>query len=76
MRLPIATLDRLALRGFRRYKRWTLHDLSEHAGISLSFLYKLEAGAAQPRRGTLYKLARALEVNPEDLLHQELDSHG
>jgi transcriptional regulator with XRE-family HTH domain len=54
-----------------RGKDITQRDLAERAGISLVLVQKLEQGARQASLATLYKLARALDVEIGELLGQK-----
>lgn len=56
------------LQGLRMRKGWNMDRLSEAAGVSRTTLYHLERGdIAKPRASTLYKLAVALGVAPQEL---------
>ncbi|MDB5349025.1 MAG: anaerobic benzoate catabolism transcriptional regulator [Planctomycetota bacterium] len=57
------------IRQLRFTKGWGPEDLAERASISRTALYQIEAGkTGVPRASTLRRLARALGVDPEDLL--------
>jgi transcriptional regulator with XRE-family HTH domain len=49
----------------RRYL--TQRELAARAGMSPATIAKLETNNAEPRPGTLRKLAEALECHPDDL---------
>jgi len=51
----------------------TQSDLSEKAGISLSFLGHIERGTRKASLDTVVKLANALKVSPNHLLQDSLD---
>jgi len=55
-----------------RYKKgWGPDDLASHAKVSRTALYHLESGrTGRPQAGTLRKIARALDVSPEELLRE------
>jgi len=55
-----------------RYKKgWGPEELALHAKVSRTAVYHLESGrTVRPQAGTLRKIARALEVTPEELLRQ------
>ncbi len=56
------------LRAFRVRKGWNMDRLARAAGVSRTTVYHLERGdISQPRASTLYKLAVALEVAPQEL---------
>lgn len=56
------------LRELRRRRVLTMEELAEKAGVGLNTVWRLEHGVmgAQPR--TIRKLAKALDVEPEDLV--------
>ena len=61
----------------RKMKGLTQEQLSERAGISLSFLGMLESGRRHPNIAMLFRLASALDVRPSALiaeLEREVDS--
>jgi transcriptional regulator with XRE-family HTH domain len=55
-----------------RYKKgWGPDDLAARAKVSRTALYHLESGrTGRPQAGTLRRIARALEVSPEELLRE------
>jgi transcriptional regulator with XRE-family HTH domain len=58
-------------RQLRRQRVLTMEELAEKAGVGRNTVWRLEHGVmgAQPR--TIRKLARALSVEPEDLVKSE-----
>jgi transcriptional regulator with XRE-family HTH domain len=62
------------VRRLRRRKMWTQEELAKNAGVAASTVVYIEMGpdaekgTKEPRFSTLKKLAKALEVNPVDLL--------
>jgi transcriptional regulator with XRE-family HTH domain len=61
-------VDMARLRELRRRRVLTLEELAEKAGVGRNTIWRLEHGimGAQPR--TIRKLARALDVEPEQLV--------
>jgi transcriptional regulator with XRE-family HTH domain len=61
-------VDMARLRELRRRRVLTLAELAEKAGVGRNTIWRLEHGVmgAQPR--TIRKLARALNVEPEELV--------
>jgi transcriptional regulator with XRE-family HTH domain len=59
------------LRELRRRRVLTLEELAQKAGVGRNTVWRLEHGlmGAQPR--TIRKLAKALEVEPEELVKTE-----
>jgi transcriptional regulator with XRE-family HTH domain len=59
------------LRELRRRRVLTLEELAEKAGVGRNTVWRLEHGlmGAQPR--TIRKLAKALDVEPEELVKTE-----
>ena len=66
-------VDAAMLRELRRRRVLTMEELAEKAGVGLNTVWRLEHGVmgAQPR--TIRKLAKALGVEPEDLVKTEGD---
>jgi transcriptional regulator with XRE-family HTH domain len=61
-------VDAVKLRELRRRRVLTLEELAEKAGVGRNTIWRLEHGVmgAQPR--TIRKLAKALDVEPQDLV--------
>lgn len=59
------------IRRIRKGRKLTLRELSVATGIDPGFLSRLERGLAEMKVGQLLKIARALAVNPADLLGGE-----
>ncbi len=59
------------LRELRRRRVLTLEELAQKAGVGRNTVWRLEHGVmgAQPR--TIRKLAKALDVEPEELVKTE-----
>ena len=56
-------------RELRRRKVLTLRELEEVSGVSYATVWRLESGrATEARPSTIRKLARALGVEPEELI--------
>jgi transcriptional regulator with XRE-family HTH domain len=64
-------VDMARLRELRRRRVLTLEELAEKAGVGRNTIWRLEHGVmgAQPR--TIRKLAKALNVEPEELVKTE-----
>ena len=67
-RLATVEVNVAKLRELRRRRVLTLEELAEKAGVGRNTVWRLEHGVmgAQPR--TVRKLARALGVEPEELV--------
>ena len=67
-------VDVARLRELRRRRVLTLEELADKAGVGRNTIWRLEHGVmgAQPR--TIRKLARALNVEPEELVKTEDDN--
>jgi len=61
-------VDGAKLRQERERRLMTQPELSEKSGVMIATISRIENGIQQPRIPTVRKLARALEVNPEELL--------
>lgn len=61
------------VRRLRRQRLLTQEQLAKEAGIAPSTVYMIEAGRGRsyPQFGTLRKLARALDIEPEELVRTE-----
>jgi transcriptional regulator with XRE-family HTH domain len=61
-------VDMEKLKKLRRRRVLTMEELAEKADVGLNTVWRLEHGVmgAQPR--TIRKLAKALDVEPEDLV--------
>ena len=60
------------LRRLRRERAWSIRELAQRAGVSTDTIYSLEHGRrewAWPR--TVRKLAKALKVEPKELMKGE-----
>lgn len=64
-------INTAAFKGFRKRKGLTQQELADKAGITRGMVAKYETSAAEPSLQTAYKMARALEVNIEDLIAKE-----
>jgi transcriptional regulator with XRE-family HTH domain len=60
------------LRAARRHRGWSLRELAEASGLSLTTVHQIETGRTSPGLGTLQSLAIALGVP----LGALLDRHG
>ena len=56
------------LRQWRERRALTQQELAGKAGITRATLSRLEAGAENPYPSTVRKLAKALNVDPEQLM--------
>lgn len=54
----------------RKARRLTQEQLSERAGISLSFLSMMEIGQRHPNVEMIFKLAKGLDMSPGELVEQ------
>lgn len=59
------------IRRLRKERKLSLERLATESGVSCSMLGKIERGEANPSVATLEKLASALKVPAEELLHRE-----
>lgn len=60
------------LRRYRDDKAWTQKQLSEKSGVAKATIARLEGGSFGAQPGTVRKLADALEVQPRDLIGNEV----
>src|SRR5215211_3882469 len=69
-------VDMAKLRELRRRRVLTLEELAQKAGVGRNTVWRLEHGlmGAQPR--TIRKLAKALDVEPEELVKTKGRANG
>ena len=67
----MSEVDVAKLKELRRRRVLTLHELGDRSGVAYNTVWRLENGktGAQPR--TIRKLAKALGVEPEELVKME-----
>ena len=56
------------LRDLRKRKLLTQEDLAERSGVGIATIVRVERNQVEPRGSTIRKLARALEVDPAELV--------
>ncbi len=61
-------IDPKKLRELREARGLSVRGLAREAEVSTETVYSVEHGKRQPNLRTLGKLARALQVDPRDLL--------
>lgn len=61
------------IRSYRKRLHYTQEQLSEYAGISLSFLGHIERGSRKASLETIVAICNALKVSPQYLLQDSLD---
>ncbi len=61
-------IDPTKIKELREARGLSVRGLAREAGVSTETVYSVEHGKRQPSMKTLGKLARALEVDPGDLL--------
>lgn len=61
------------IRKLRRSKEITLEGLAAASGLSTTYIKSLEKGSQSPTLKTVFKIARALDTSPEDLLKGSYD---
>ncbi len=67
-RLPEAIEFGRHLREIREQKGWTLEHFAEVAKMNELQIGHIERGASDPKLSTILKLAKALKVQPDELL--------
>ncbi len=61
-------VDVAKLRELRRRRVLTLEELAEKAGVGRNTIWRLEHGVMGAHPRTIRKVAKALDVEPEDLV--------
>jgi transcriptional regulator with XRE-family HTH domain len=64
-------IDREKLRALREARFLSHRDLAKKAGVSPTTVLNLEAGRVEAQRRTVRKLAKALGVDPSELVDSE-----
>ena len=64
------------IREFRQDRRYSVEELSEKAGISTKYLYRIENGRVRFSTEILYRLASALGVPADSILMQDRKDVG
>ena len=66
----MAPIERMATRikAARKKRGWSQEELAQKAGLSRTYLARLETARQDPTLSTLEKLAKALRVNVAKLL--------
>jgi transcriptional regulator with XRE-family HTH domain len=59
------------LKRLRRERVLTIRELADEAGVSKTTISNIENGQREAYPSTIRKLARALEVPPSELVHQD-----
>ena len=59
------------LKRLRTLNALTQAELAEQAGLTTAAVARIERDEAEPRPSTLRKLAKALSVQPRDLIEEE-----
>lgn len=73
----IRKVDGGKVRERREEAWWTQQELADAAGVTRTTVVEIESGRNHsPRRGTIKALARALGVEPNDLLEDRRDPLG
>lgn len=57
-----------AIRRYREAKNWSLEELAEHAGVSVSQVSRIERGQREPTVANMKAFARALGVSVNTLI--------
>ena len=62
------TLPSLYLRAWRQYRALSQEELGELAGLARESIVRLESGTREARPATIRKLAKALRIEPHELM--------
>ncbi|MFQ5604299.1 MAG: helix-turn-helix domain-containing protein [bacterium] len=63
----------IKLKQFRQKKGFSLKDLAERTGLSISFLSEIEKGKKYPKPEKIMQLAQALEISFDELVSLKVD---
>ncbi len=53
---------------YRNQKKLTQEELANLVGLSLEFIGRIEIATNKPSLETIFKIAKALDINPDQLL--------
>jgi transcriptional regulator with XRE-family HTH domain len=67
----MSELEKRYLEEWRKAKHWSQSDLAKEAGINRSVIFKIENSEQVGRYSTAVKIAKALQVEPEQILDFE-----
>ena len=70
----VMEVDVAKLRALREERVMTLRELGNKAGVSKDTIWRLEPGRSGAYPSTIRKLARALEVEPRELIKRRADA--
>jgi transcriptional regulator with XRE-family HTH domain len=57
------------VRALRKARGWTQEELAEAGSLHENYVSRLETGEQEPGLFVILRLARAFDVNPDELLH-------
>ena len=55
----------------RRYLNLTQEQLAEYSELSPNYIARIELGSKTPSLSTFFRIAKALQINPADLVSEE-----
>ena len=67
----MGTINRNALRDFRRLHGWSLADLAERVGTSKGYLSRIETGESSPEPKFILRLSGSLGVDVASITHPQ-----
>ncbi len=70
MKLDVKNMRKIGARisHVRRLRQLTQAKLAELAGVSTTYISKIERGESEPKLAVVFKIASALQTSPSDLL--------
>ena len=69
-------IDGAKLRDLREARFLSHRELAQRAGVSPTTVLNLEGGQGEPQRRTIRKIAKALEVEPAELVRVGAEDAG
>ena len=67
----VMEVDVEKVKRLRKERVLTIRELADEAGVSKTTISNIENGQSEAYPSTIRKLARALEVTPSELVHQD-----
>ena len=61
------------IRGYRLRKMWRQEDLARETGVQTATISRVETGYHRPQLATVSKIAKALGVDPDDLIEWHIE---
>lgn len=71
--MPIRKVLGANVRLFREHRGWSQEELATATGLHRTYISGVERGVRNPTIRVVARIAEALRVGPDDLLHKKAD---